>query len=164
VHHEVCEVVGDGPIRFDHVPALEYTGRVIQEALRRYSGWFNVQRAETEVTLGAVHLPAGTIVGFSPHMLHHDPRVFADPERFDPDRWSPEREGESAGPTFLPFSTGRRKCPGKAFGLAETTIQLATIVRHWRLDPAPETSVERTIRGVTVVPSELPLIVRARTG
>jgi cytochrome P450 family 6 len=51
--------------------------------------------------------------------LHHDPKYYPDPERFDPERFS--EEGKKTRPQFsyLPFGEGPRICIGEwAFLLA----------------------------------------------
>ncbi len=92
LHTEVDEVLSGRPAGFDDVPKLSYTQRVITETLRLYpSTWILTRRTTAEVELGGHRLAPGTNILFSPYALHRDPDSFPDPERFDPDRWLPER-------------------------------------------------------------------------
>lgn len=59
-----------------------------------------------------VVIDKGTKVFTSPWALHKDPRYFADPEKFDPDRFSEENKGNIIPGTYLPFGDGPRSCIG----------------------------------------------------
>ncbi|MFJ7276961.1 cytochrome P450 [Kitasatospora sp. NPDC098663] len=124
------------------VAGLELTTRVVREAVRLYSpGWLLTRVTTTETELGAHRLPEGTSVIYSPYLLHRQPALFPDPDRFDPERWvgvHPQR-----GP-FIGFGAGPRRCVGEQFGMTESVLLLATIMRAWRLEPVPG----RTVREV----------------
>jgi cytochrome P450 len=159
---EIDAVVGDGPVTEDRVRSLEYLHRVIQETLRRYGAFLVPLQAEDDVDLAGVRIPAGGIIGISLYALHYDDRSFADPDRFDPDRWAPGRAAAIARGTHIPFSAGKRKCPGDLFALAELVVQVATILSRFRLVPASAEPVRAVVRGVVVRPDALPMKVIAR--
>ncbi|MFF3003813.1 cytochrome P450 [Kitasatospora sp. NPDC057940] len=126
------------------VDGLELTTRVVREAVRLYSpGWLLTRVTATDTELGAHRLREGTTVVYSPYLLHRQSALFPDPDRFDPERWvgvHPQR-----GP-FIGFGAGPRRCVGEQFGMTESVLLLATIMRAWRLEHVPG----RTVR-------ELPL-------
>lgn len=164
IRAEALAVAGQEPIALEHVRALELTNRVIAETLRHYAPWINLQDAVTDIEIGGLPIPAGQTVGFSLNLLAHDPAVFENPQRFDPARWNGGEE--EADPRLaehaLPFSVGRRKCPGEAFARAELAIQIATIVRRWALRPAPGApEVVPVPNGVALTPSPMHLVVHA---
>ncbi len=84
LHAELDSVVGDRPVTFADVSSLTYTGKIVQEVLRKYPIWFVMRRTLTEVQLGDALLPAGAEVIVSPHALHHDARFFPSPYAFRP--------------------------------------------------------------------------------
>lgn len=137
LHAEVDEVLGGRPATFEDVSALVYTRQVINEVLRMYPLWFLMRRTTTEVEVGGVHMPPGTEVIFSPHALHFDPRFYADPERFDPDRWTSDRASDLPKGAFIPFGAGNRQCIGNTFAITEVAIAVATVTARWRLVPVP---------------------------
>ena len=47
--------------------------------------------------------------------MHHDPRWYPDPERFDPERWRPEVAAERHKFAYAPFGAGTRVCIGEQF-------------------------------------------------
>src|SRR5262249_40571520 len=89
--HAEVDAVGDRPMEYEDVVKLDYTNRVIKEVTRLYSVSVFMRRAIAPVEVGGVHIPAGTEVAYSLRALHHDPNLYPEPHRFDPDRWQPER-------------------------------------------------------------------------
>ena len=69
--------------------------------------------------------------------LHHDPKYFPDPERFDPERFSEEEKKERPHFCYLPFGEGPRMCIGKCHLSSVSdrcgTVRIATILRDGRL-------------------------------
>jgi cytochrome P450 len=144
LHKEIDGVLGGRPIAFDDVPKLVYTNQVINETLRMFPIWILMRRALRAVDLGGTRIPEGTEVTVSPHALHYDPRSFANPSRFDPDRWAPDRVRDVPRGAFIPFGAGNRKCVGNMFAQLEMTVTVATIASRWRLMPARPLKVAYT--------------------
>ncbi|MFI9822697.1 cytochrome P450 [Streptomyces sp. NPDC052013] len=165
LHTEVDTVLGGRPRPGpDDLPRLVHTRAVIEETLRHSPpGWLFTRVTTRDVDFGGRRLPRGTTVLYSPYLLHHTPASFPEPERFRPERWL--SGGGDGGPysPMIPFSAGSRKCLGDSFAMAQTTVALATIARHWRLrhPPGPVTPVRPT---VTLGPRSLPMICVPRTG
>ena len=138
VHEEIDQVLSGRPVTADDVPKLTYVQQVVNETLRMYPIWILMRRTLRPVRLGGVGLPAGTEVTISPHALHHDPHLFDDPHRFDPDRWAPENVKDIPRGAFIPFGAGNRMCVGNAFAMTEMVVTVATIASRWRLEPVPD--------------------------
>lgn len=58
-------------------------------------------------------LPKGTRIFFPIYSLHYDPEYFPDPDKFEPERFSPENRGKIKPCSYLPFGEGPRMCIGK---------------------------------------------------
>jgi cytochrome P450 len=101
------------------------------------------------------------MVAPSIYLTHHDPDVWPDPERFDPERFVHRK------PTpyeWLPFGGGVRRCIGMAFALYEMKVVLATVLRGLAIERAPGARVKLVRRAVTFTPSGgMPLVVRDRS-
>jgi cytochrome P450 len=159
---EIREVLGDRAVGSDDVERLDYLRRLLSEVLRLYPpAWLLSRRAAVEVNLGGHRLPAGSSILFSPYGVHRDPRIYADADRFDPDRWLPERAKQIPRPAFIPFGAGSRQCLGEGFAWVEATVVLATILARWRVRPVAGQTI-RKVALATLVPSRLPLIVERR--
>ena len=144
LHRELDEVLGRRAPTVDDLSKLTFSDMVVKEAMRLYPpAWLIGRRALVDVELGGYDVPAGSIVILSPWVTHRDARFFADPLRFDPERWT--RQAEAARPRFsyFPFGGGIRRCIGESFALMEAKLLLASIAQRWRLhlDPAQRVGV-----------------------
>jgi cytochrome P450 len=144
LHEEIDGVLDGRPVAFDDVAKLVYTNQVINETLRMFPVWILMRRALRAVEIGGTEIPEGTEVTISPHALHYDPRSFANPSSFDPDRWAPNRVKDVPRGAFIPFGAGNRKCVGNLFAQLEMTVTVATIASRWRLMPARPLKVAYT--------------------
>jgi len=162
LHAELDVRVDGPPDGHEWLRRLEYTGRVLAETMRLHALWMTMRRTLVPVELGGVRIPAGTEVMFSPYALHRDPAVFPEPNRFDPDRWHPERARELLPHTFIPFGAGIHRCLGEHFATAEATLAIAAIARRWRLRPVPGHRV-REVASALVYPDHLPMTAELRS-
>lgn len=138
--HEEIDRVLDGhlPTMAD-LPRLPYVERVVAEALRLYPpAWIIGRRAIADYTLGDYIAPARSIIFMSPWVTHRDARWYPEPERFNPDRWTPEFKAALPQFAYLPFGGGSRKCIGDQFALMEAALVLATVAQQWRLRLVPD--------------------------
>ncbi len=137
-----ADALGHEPTVED-LPRLQTILRVFKEALRLYPpAYFFGRTASRETDLGGYALPRFTNVLLCPWVLHHNPRVWEDPERFDPDRFLPEREAARHKTAWVPFSAGPRVCIGNHFSMMEAQLVLALLLRRARFTslehPAPD--------------------------
>lgn len=110
-----------------------YVTAVIKETFRLYPTIISTlprvlaapMRAEPLGTL----LPAGTVVGMANYVHHRDPHVFAEPERFVPERWLGEKGIEAMEASLTPFSVGRRNCIGQNLAWEELYVAVDAIMR-----------------------------------
>jgi cytochrome P450 len=147
VREEVASVLGGKEPAFEDLGKLEYTSRVIQEVLRFYpSFWFSPRASYQDDVIGGHHVPGGSVLILSHYSTHHHPRLWEDPERFDPDRFLPERSEGRPRNAYFPFGTGPRMCIGRHFANLEMLLVLAMTVQQWRPRLAPGRSVEPVAR------------------
>jgi hypothetical protein len=67
------------------------------------------------------------------YVTHRHPAFWENPERFDPDRFTPERVRERPRFADLPFSGGPRLCIGNEFALMEAQLVLAMTLQRYRM-------------------------------
>jgi len=125
------------------LPSLAYTRMVIDETLRLYPpAWITNRRAIEEDTVCGYRIPADATVSISPYVTQRDPRLWENPEGFDPDRFAPERSAGRAHYAYFPFGGGPRQCIGKGFALMESTLVLALLAQRYELHLMPGRRVE----------------------
>lgn len=139
-----AEVVAAGDLDSSQaLKRLEQTDRAFREALRMMPPVpFVLRRALRDFAWQGCPVPAGTWVYVSPALVMRDPALFSAPDRFDPDRFAPER-GEGGGHrfAFAPFGGGAHKCIGMHFAGYQAKAFAAALLRRYRVtlagDPRP---------------------------
>jgi len=164
-HAELDRALAGRLPTFDDLPQLRYTESVFAETLRLYPpAWGIGRRALEDYPMGDFVIPARSVILMSPHVVHRDPRWFADPLTFRPERWMAE---DPARPKFayFPFGGGARVCIGERFAWMEGTLLLAAIGQRWRLRLEPghrvETHARITLRpkhGMRMIPERRELV------
>jgi len=134
VELEVDSTLGGRPPRFEDLPALEYTNRVIMESMRLYPpGWVFGRTAVEEDVIGGYRIPPKALVVVSPYVTHRLPGLWEDPETFDPDRFLPERSQGRPRFAYFPFSGGPRQCIGASMAMLEAQMIVAMAAQRYRL-------------------------------
>ncbi|MFJ7126132.1 cytochrome P450 [Streptomyces sp. NPDC098101] len=124
--------------------ALPYVTRVLKEAMRLFPAAPVVgRRAVAATEIGGVAVPAGADVVVAPWVTHRHPDYWEDPERFDPDRFTPEAEAARPRYAWFPFGGGPRACIGQHFSMLESVIALAMILQRYDFE-AIDTEVPLT--------------------
>lgn len=96
----------NGEITYDSIMGMEYCGQVISESLRKYTPGNVLLRVCTKdyPVPGTNHvIEKGSNLMLPMHAIHNDPEYFPNPDKFDPDRFSPEEVKKRNPITFLPF-------------------------------------------------------------
>lgn len=62
------------------------------------------------IFIGGVTYPKGTELCIDAYLVHRDPNIFPDPEKFDPERFA--NPGDIPLYAYIPFSAGPRNCIG----------------------------------------------------
>lgn len=142
-HAEIDSALGGRLPTASDVEHLPYTRRVLSESMRLYPpAWIMGRMAQRDVTFGGYTFPAGSTLLVSPWVIHHDPRYYPDPFRFDPDRWTPEAQAARPRFAYFPFGGGPRMCIGEPFAWLEGMLVLATIAQTWWLRLAPGQAID----------------------
>ena len=144
LHEELGGVLGSRPPALADLPHLPYTMQIIKESMRLYPpAWVvNVRRAATDTTLGPYAVKRGDQLWLSPFVMHRRPAYFPDPERFDPDRWTAERERALPKFAYMPFGGGPRVCIGNGFALMEAHLIVAAVAQRYRLHLRPDHPID----------------------
>src|SRR5262249_12994988 len=127
LHDEIANVLAGRLPAFADLPNLRYAEMVLAEGMRFYPpAWAIWRRALADYRAGDYTIPAGAVILMSPYVTHRDPRWFADPDRFDPERWTAERAAARPKFSYFPFGGGARVCIGERFAWMEGVLLLVT--------------------------------------
>ncbi|BBU29484.1 cytochrome P450 [Burkholderia sp. THE68] len=123
-----------------------------------------------EVRLQNVRLPAGTKMFMLNRPAMMDPNNYADPQRYDPDRWLHEhRQAQAALPegtaqrgaheprAYLQFGAGPRVCPGRHLAAVEMRLVVSMLTANFTAQLATNPADIHEICTFTAVPSEMPM-------
>ena len=128
----------EGTLTAEGLHRLDVTKRIFMETLRMYPVIPGLMRhVINSFEFGGYAVPAGSNVIVGNTVAHHLPHCFPNPERFDIDRFSPERAEHSQSGAFAPFGLGIHRCLGMNFAEVQVVVALLTIARHFEitLDP-----------------------------
>ena len=160
---EVDETLGDRIPDMEDAERLPWTRAVIEESMRLTPPVFVIGRkAKEDDEIGGYRVPAGSSVMVLIRMIHRDPRVWDNPEGFDPTRFLPENRAGRPTQAYMPFGAGRRICVGSTFAMIEAVLLLAMISRRHRFDLLPGVQIEEDA-SITLRPRDgLPMLARPR--
>uniref|UniRef100_A0A2M4CZT1 Putative cytochrome p450 4c1 n=1 Tax=Anopheles darlingi TaxID=43151 RepID=A0A2M4CZT1_ANODA len=124
------------PLTYSTLQNFKYLDMVVKESLRLLPPVsFIGRRLVEDLELNGVTVPAGTDITIQIYVIHRNPEVFPDPERFDPERFADENTQRRGPYDYIPFSIGSRNCIGQRFALMEMKITLVRMVSHYRIHP-----------------------------
>jgi len=138
-------IVQEGPE--GEMPLID---RVIKESRRCLPASAYSQRINNEpVRVGPFDLPRGTPIIFTPIITHKLEATFANPRRFDPDRWLTTKP---SGYEYHPFGGGPRLCIGGPLALKILRTTLPRFLAEWRFTVEPHADVTAEVRSTMLNP------------
>jgi cytochrome P450 len=134
LHHK------DGIPSLSELEKLPYLTAIIKESLRLSSlipGRLPRVVPPEGITVSGLKIPGNMVVSSSALMVHTNPLLFPEPEKFVPERWM--NSGNGMLDKFLvPFSVGRRDCIGQHLALAEMRMFISRLVVNWDFELVSE--------------------------
>lgn len=146
---EYREVVGSGAIELAHLRQLSQMSNVLKEGERLYPpAGFIIRGVLEDIEICGYQIPAGWNVIAAPIFTHRLPEIYAEPDKFDPDRFAPPRLEDTKQPySLIGFGGGAHSCIGVEFAKMEMKLILGILLDNYDLgsDPLPD-DVEYPIR------------------
>lgn len=147
---EARAAIGAGPAEGTHLDELEFTGQVIDEALRLYPPAAFLARIALEPDkLCGRPILREDIIMLPIYALHRHEALWEAPDEFRPDRFAPTAKRAMHRYQYLPFGAGPRICIGMGFAQMEAKLILATLLCRWKFTPsgpAPVPAMNLTLR------------------
>lgn len=144
LYREVVDTVGDRTPNLDDLQAMPYTVMVLNESMRLFPpAWAVMARQVKEpIQLGDTTLPKDSVMLVPMWVVHRDPRIFPDPQRFDPERFEGDWRKRYPKYAYFPFGGGPRVCLGAHLSMFEGQIILPMMVRRYRFEDVPRPDLE----------------------
>lgn len=142
MHEEIDSVLNGRLPNLDDLGKLSYTQNVFKEALRLYPpAWAVARHVKEDYEVEGYVIPAGADIFMSQYVVHRDPRLYRNPDRFIPERWDSEETKDLPRFAYFPFGGGTRRCIGEPFAWMEGVILIATIASKWKMRLVPHQKI-----------------------
>jgi cytochrome P450 len=152
-----------GPPSLDSLGEMDTTALVFREALRMYPPLPTIPRRcirETQV-LG-YRIPRNAGVGISPLFTHYMPEFWSNPQRFDPERFAPNRaEDKQHFFQFVPFGGGAHKCLGLHFAEIQSKLFLYHFLGNYEVSVQPGYEMAYSVVPLSMPTDGLPVNLRS---
>lgn len=149
-----CVVGRERPPEWQDRNDMPFTMASILETLRwRTLAPISIHRAAgRDTVIDGYHIPAGTLVLPNLWSVHNDPEHWHNPSTYDPTRFlnSDGTKLKERPQAFVPFSLGRRACPGESLALMETFLYLTTVLQKFMVLPEEGTTLSLDIQHVLI--------------
>jgi len=122
-------------LNYDDIKKLEKLDWCIKETLRMTSAVIIQRKVMSAVTYQNYVIQPGHFVCVSPYLIHHDEKIFTNPNKYDPYRFSPERN-ECKEDYFLGFGRGRHSCPGEYIAYLEAKAIFYVMLKKFNFELA----------------------------
>ncbi|XP_012529335.1 cytochrome P450 9e2-like [Monomorium pharaonis] len=137
----------NGEISYESLLKMSYMDMVISETLRKHPPLVFLDRYCTkryelppsQPGCKNIIIEPDNVILFPVYGLHHDPKYFPNPDKFDPERFSEKNKDSILPYTYLPFGHGPRKCIGNRFVLMEAKILLTHLLQKFTLKTTEKT-------------------------
>lgn len=134
---EQRQILGDRErLTYDDLQKMKLLEGTIKEALRLYPPIILVMRKVLKAfEFQGYHVPEGSMVFACPAVGHRIGEIFAEPHRFDPDRYGPGREEDKKHPYgHIAFGAGRHRCMGIVFAQLQLRALWSHLLRNFEFD------------------------------
>ena len=112
----------------------EICSSVIKETLRIFPPlWIQPRFCKKDSIIDGHFFPQGSNIVLSSYPIHNNPKIYENPEKFMPERWTKDFEANLPRGSYFPFGMGSRKCIGDMFAMLEMKVILLNIFANFNL-------------------------------
>jgi len=130
---ERAEVIGDQVPKFSQLLQMDYLNRVFDECLRMYPpSWITNRIAVEDDHINGFDIPKGARVIPYIYGLHHSTKLWPNPKKFDPDRFTKEQRKGRHNFAHMPFGAGPRMCIGRHFATLEMKMIILKMLQRYQ--------------------------------
>ncbi|XP_029455635.1 thromboxane-A synthase isoform X2 [Rhinatrema bivittatum] len=134
------------------VQEMPYLDMVIAETLRMYPPAFRFSRETSkDCDVTGQCIPAGSLVEIPVGYIHYNPEHWPEPEKFIPERFTPEAKQKRSPFVYLPFGAGPRSCIGMRLALLELKITLVRVLQKYKFETCSRTQIPLLLKSETTL-------------
>ncbi|KAL7738185.1 hypothetical protein ACLKA6_006524 [Drosophila palustris] len=143
---EINAILGknNNEFSYDNIKEMELLEQVVMETLRKYPVLAHLTRkanSDYSPEDPKHYIEKGSVVVISALGIHYDPDIYPEPNKFKPERFTEAEIAARPSCSWLPFGDGPRNCIGSRFGLMQTCVGLAHLIKDFRFTVSPTTQV-----------------------
>ena len=95
----------------------------------------------SDTKIGDIDVPKDMLLTIPIYAIHHDPKIWPEPEEFNPYRFTLEEKAKHSSYDWMPFGAGLRSCIGMRWALLEVKCAVAHLVEKYKFVRSVDTEV-----------------------
>ncbi|XP_062551978.1 cytochrome P450 4d8-like [Armigeres subalbatus] len=140
LYDEILSILGntnsDVELTFQTLQDFRYLESIIKESMRLFPPVPFIGRTSVEdLEMNGTIVKAGQEFLVPIYVIHRNAKIYPDPERFDPERFSDTAESKRGPYDYIPFSAGSRNCIGQRYAMMEMKVTLIKLIKNFRILP-----------------------------
>ena len=133
LYDEIDKVMQGRTPTMEDLQRMPVTRMVMDEALRMYPpAWLIMRENLEDDFIGGYRIPKGYTFMIPTYTIHHDPKLWPEPNAFRPERFSKENAKTHHRFAYFPFGGGPRQCIGNNFALMEMQLIIIMMLQKFR--------------------------------
>lgn len=149
LYEEISEVenekTGDS-VTYDDLQKMKYLDKFVSEVLRKWPATPGVERIalkdfNLEFEELSFKVEKGRLFLVPIYALHHDPKHFPNPQKFDPERFSEANKGINNMNAYIPFGSGPRNCIASRFALMNVKTVIYYMLLNFQFKVCEKTQI-----------------------
>ncbi|XP_019547200.3 cytochrome P450 4d8-like [Aedes albopictus] len=169
LYDEIVSIVGKNTsnveLTFQTLQDFRYLETVIKESMRLFPPVPFIGRTSVDdMEMNGTTVKAGQEFLVPIYVIHRNPKVYPDPEKFDPERFSDTAESKRGPYDYIPFSAGSRNCIGQRYAMLEMKVTLIKLLLNYRILPGESMGEVRVKSDLVLRPDRgIPVTLVARS-
>lgn len=151
---EMAATLNGEKITYEQLHKMKYLDMVISETFRLWSVNLMTERKVTRQYVlentdgGKVVLQPGQGVWIPTFAIQRDARYYPDPDRFWPERFSPQNRGSIDLIMYMPFGLGPRSCIASRFALMQLKATVFYMLQKFKFECSSNTQVPLRLKAM----------------
>lgn len=138
-------------ITYEALQKMRYMDMVVSEVLRCRGPAPFLDRVCTKnvdllVDGQVIRINKGTQLWAPVHSYHHNPAIYPEPQKFDPERFSEANRVNINPAYYIPFGSGNRNCIGSRFALMSVKLNLFYLFKSYRMVVNSQTQIPMVMK------------------